>query len=238
MFGRTGKIRKAIERSVRAALDGKDGPFAPIEQLRDSEKVDAFVDVCETLIYEEHLEAADRAADCALALAPNELYVQHAKAEVAIEDGRLPDAVTIYQQMYQQAPDDPAVITGLASLHLSSQAPAAAVELLEPHADSDHPALQLRLGEALFAADRPEDALAVIERVHDHYRSALKHATFVDNTEELEARLSQAARLRDDIYAELHSGEGTAEEHAAPPTTDSEPVGESRARADAPPNDE
>ncbi len=228
MFGRTGKIRKAIDLSVRAALAGEDHPFAPIERLRDSEKVNAFVNACETLIFEEALEAADRAADCALALAPKELYVQHAKAEVAIEDGRLPDAVTIYQQMYQQAPDDPAVITGLASLHMSSHAPAAAVELLEPHADSDNPALQLRLGEALFAADRAEDALAVLERVHDHYRSALQRATYADNTDELQARLSQAERLRDDIYAELRGGDGTGEEDAAPATTDSEPVGESR----------
>ena len=222
MFGRTGKIRKAVERSVKAALAGEDDAFAPIEGLRDSEKVDAYIDVCETLIFEEDLEAADRAADRALALAPDELYVQHAKAEVAMEAGRLADAVAIYEQMYQQAPDDPAVITGLASLHLSNQTPAAAVEILEPHADSQNPALQLRLGEALFAADRAEDALVVLDRVHDHYRSALERATFVDNPEELQARLGHAARLRDEVYAELYGPEGTDANPAAPAPTEPE----------------
>ena len=125
----------------------------------------------------------------------------HSKAEVAAEDGRLADALALYQRMYEISPDDPAVISRLAALYLSSDDATAAVELLEAAA-SDEPAVKLRLGEALYAADRAEEGLAILEQVHDYYESSLKHASFVDNIEGMVARRDEARRLRDDVFAD------------------------------------
>ncbi len=209
MFGRSGKIKKAIAKSLRAALAG-DGSaaFSPIEKLREEEKVDAYVDLCQQLIYEEDLAAAAAAADQAVELAPDELYVLDAKAEVAIEDGRLTDALAIYRGMYEISPDDPAVISGLAALYLSSDDARAAVDLLEACA-SEEPQVKLRLGEALYADDRAEEALALLEQVYDYYEGSLKHASFVDNVESMIARRDEARRLRDDVSAELNGREAT-----------------------------
>lgn len=215
MFGRGGKIKRAIDDSVHAALDGGGASaFAPIEKLREGEKVDAYVDLCHRLIFEEDLVAAGAAVDRALELAPRELYVLDAKAEVAVEDGRVPDALAIYRSMYELAPDDPAVITGLANLLLGSGDAAAAIAIIEPHASWEEPALQLRLGEALYAADRAEEALELLEKVHDHYEAALKHASFVDNFQDLKNRLGEASRLRDAVFADLHGREAAVVKHA------------------------
>ena len=113
--------------------------------------------------------------------------------------------------MHEIAPDDPAVVTGLASLHLAGNDAAAAVGVLEAQSDSKHPEVRLRLGEALFAADRTKEALAVLQEVHDYYVAALKHASFVDNPQEIQARLAETVRLRDAVVAELHGSEATIE---------------------------
>jgi tetratricopeptide (TPR) repeat protein len=221
MFGRASKIKRAVDRSVRAVLQG-DGAsaYAAIEKLRDDEKPGAYVDVCHRLIYEEDLEGAAAAVERALALAPTELYVLDARADVAVEDGRMSDALGIYRTMYELAPDDPAVIVGLADLLLANNDPEAAVALLEPHAGSGEAYVRLRLGEALYAADRAPEALELLEQVHDHYTSSLKHASFVDNFQELKNRLDEASRLRDDVYAELHGREASVVKHALSGTLD------------------
>ncbi len=213
MFGRTAKIRKAIDKSLRSALAGNDDDaFAPIRKLRPEEKVDAYVDLCHQLIYEEDLEAADAAIDQALELAPEDLYVLDAKSEVAVEDGRSSDALAIYRKMYELAPDDPEVVSGLAALYLRNGDSRAALELLAAWADSEEPKLQLRRGEALFAADRPEEALAILEQLHRHYQSSLKQASFVDNVEDMVARLDEVSRMRDAVLAELQGSDAPAKD--------------------------
>jgi len=198
-----------------AALRGDgDKAYAPIEKLRDAEKVEAYVDLCHRLIYEEDLVAAGAAIDKALELAPEELYVLDAKSELASEDGRPEDAVAVYRTMYEIAPNDPAVIRGLGSLLLGGGDAAGAVAVLEPHAKSDDAELQLRLGEALYAADRGKEALEILEQVHDYYESKLKHASFVDNFQALKDRFDEASRLRDDVFAELNGREATIDKHA------------------------
>lgn len=215
MFGRKSKIKKAIATSLRAALDGAGAAaFAPIEKLLAAEQVDAYVDLCHQLIYEEALEAADAAVDLALVQAPEELYVLDAKAEVAAEAGRFADALAIYQKMYEIAPGDLAVIGGLAELYLSNDDASAALALLESCPDLSEPALQLRLGEALYAADRATEALAILEQVHDYYEGSLKHASFVDDIEGIVASRDAARRLRDDVFAELRGREATIEKAA------------------------
>jgi len=210
MFGRGSKIKKAIAKSVEAALNGAGTQsFEPIEGLRDGEKVDAYVDLGHQLIFEEDLATAEAAIDRAVKLAPRELYVLDAKAEVCAEAGRYQDARSVYEKMYELAPHDPAVVVGLAQLMLSTHAADAAVTLLEKPASWDFPEIQMCLGEALFAAGESARALELLEQVHDHYTAALKRASFVDNFEELRHALEAATRLRDDVFAELHGREAT-----------------------------
>lgn len=215
MFGRGSKIKRAIAKSVEAATNGAGTlSFEPIEGLRDGEKVDAYVDLGHQLIFHEELATAEAAIDRAVQLAPRELYVLDAKAEVCVEAGRYEDALSVYQTMYELAPHEPAVVLGLAQLMLSTHAADAAVALLEKHASWNFPQTQQCLGEALFAAGQSAKALELLEQVHDHYTAALKQASFVDNFQELRHALEAATRLRDDVFAEVHGREATIEKHA------------------------
>jgi predicted Zn-dependent protease len=213
MFGREGKIKRAIEASVRNALAGDgDDAFAPIDALRDDEKVEAYVDACHQLIFEENLAAAAVAVDRALALAPDELYVLDTQAQLALERDQFSRAVEIYRRMHELAPDDPGVLTGLAELLLRSDDAAGAIALLEPHAASANPELELKLGEALYAADRAREADMLLAKVQAYYAAALQQLRLGDDPRELRRRFDEATELRQNVLDELHGGEPSGDD--------------------------
>lgn len=203
MFGRKGKIRRA----VRRALDS--GGVDAIEGLAPALRGAAYGSLALAYYQDEQLDAARDALGRALAIAPDDVDLHQLEATLAIEEGRTEDAIAAQTRVVAASPKDPEAAAALAELLLAAERIDEAIALLTPRRGQD-PATDHRLAEALYVGGDAAAALELLGHVCAHFDAQLKQLGAAD-WHELKSRADEAERLRDDVYAQLHGREATIE---------------------------
>lgn len=215
MFGRTSKIRKAVARALaRVEAESDLADYAPFEALPAALQAEAFARTALALYDDERYAPASDSLERALALAPGEVDLHELAAKIAIELGDTARAIDAQRRVVAARPRETKPTEVLAELLIRADRADDVIELLGPMRVLADPALETKLAEALYIAERGEEALAILEPVCAHYDAQLKQLSAA-NWQALKARADDASRLRDQVYAELHGREATIELHAA-----------------------
>lgn len=214
MFGRKHKIRKAVDRTLAGMIDEVTLDFAPIEALATPLHGDAYGLLALTLYHDERYAAARTAVERAIAAAPADVGLHELAASVAIEEGRLDDAIAPLTWVVEARPREANPVVVLGGHLLALERLDEAIALLEPRRAWGDPAINHVLAEVLFVRGDGAAALELLDEVCAYYDAAMKHAMGVQ-WNDLKARSDEADRLRADVYAELHGREATIELAAA-----------------------
>jgi tetratricopeptide (TPR) repeat protein len=205
-FGRKDKIRRAVRRVLDTGDD--DAIEALPAELRGS----AYGSLALAYFHDEQFREAQRQLARGLAVAPDDVDLHELAVSIATEEGRTDDAIAAQAKVVAARPKDPDAASLLGELLLGAERIDDAIALLAPRRGQD-PATDHRLAEALHVRGDAAEAFAVLEGVCAHYDAQLKQLSAAD-WHALKSRADEAARLRDDIYAELHGREATIELHA------------------------
>jgi cytochrome c-type biogenesis protein CcmH/NrfG len=204
------RIERAVQRTRAALADGKAEPYQAIESLDDDEQVPALTLVAEELLAGEQLDEARVALERALALAPESWDALGLLAQLERDTpGHAKQAVAAYERLLRTDPGNPDVSADLAQVLIQDGQVDRAVTMLGTLEPDEHPAVALRLGEALVAAGRLEEALAGLSKVRELYAYRLQHGGFAGESAEARQQMAEAARLHDEIEAELAAGDST-----------------------------
>jgi tetratricopeptide (TPR) repeat protein len=201
------RISRAVDYAYEALDREEDAPFAVFDQLDDEEKLPAYLKLAEQLIDDEALDHARLTLEAALALRPDSwdalgLLVQAERGDPE----RRPQAIAALRRLLQADPGNAEVTADLAQLLIEAEKPQEALDLVRSTDEKAHPVLALRAGEALVALGRPEEALAALHEVRDLYQYRLKHAMLQGDPYEMREHMMEAARLYQELHAELHGG--------------------------------
>lgn len=214
-FGRTAKIRKAIDRALAGVADDDDlANHAPIEALPAALRAETYGRVALALFHDERYAAAKVSLAAALALAPDEVELHGLAATIASHLGERDEAIAAQRRVVDARPREVEPLVALAEMLIDSERIDEAIELLHAGRGLDDPGLETRLAEALFVSGRHAEALELLDQVCAFYDVELKRG-FGNDWQALKARADEASRLLDDVFAELHGREATIELAAA-----------------------
>jgi tetratricopeptide (TPR) repeat protein len=109
---------------------------------------------------------AERSWQRAAALAPGNVFVLEAAAGVYAAMGRFPEAVTLRHQVIERDPLNPAsyVLLGIDSYNAGQMDEAVTAFKKALELNPDNPAIHCSLGRVYLAQERPQEALAEIEK--------------------------------------------------------------------------
>jgi tetratricopeptide (TPR) repeat protein len=210
------RISRAIDVAYDALDKEQEEPLAIMEELDDDERLPALLGLAERLVDEEAYEHARRVVERALEVAPDSWDALGLLVQAERHDPeRQPQAMDALRRLLAADPGNAEVAADLAMLLTENEKAAEALELLGKLEDRTSPVVALRIGEALVALGRQEEALKAIAEVRDLYDYRLKHGMLQGDAYELREHMMQAARLYQEIQAELHGRESVVEEPAS-----------------------
>jgi cytochrome c-type biogenesis protein CcmH/NrfG len=202
------RISRAIDIAYDTLDGDKDTPFAVMDELDDDERLPAFLGLAERLIDEEAYDHARLAVERALALAPDSWDALGLLVQAERHDPeRQPQAIAALRRLLAADPGNAEVAADLAMLLVENEQAEEALKLLGGLEDHHHPVVALRTGEALVALGRQEEALTALTEVRDLYDYRLKHGMLQGDAYEMREHMMQAARLFQEIQAEMHGRE-------------------------------
>jgi tetratricopeptide (TPR) repeat protein len=207
------RISRAIDIAYDALDQEKDEPFAIMDELDDDERIPAFLGLAERLIDEEAYDHARRVVERTLELAPDSWDALGLLVQAERHDPeRQPQAIAALRRLLAADPGNADVAADLAMLLTENQQAEESLALLRGLEDKTSPAVILRIGEALVALGRHEEALTALADVRELYNYRMKHAMLHGDQYEMREHMLGAARLYQEIQEELHGREAVVTE--------------------------
>ena len=209
------RINKAVT-STHDSLEDVSLDDSPVARLDSAERGEAWALLAGRLMDEGAEERQLRdVLERALQCDPRSWDAWDCLAQLEQQtEGRAEEAMAAYQKLVELEPDSDAARLELIFLRLENDRAAAAVEAYEElrgPVDMDH---GLRLGRLLYGAGQLERAIEVLGDLRKQCDRGLRHASLVDNFEELKELHEDAGQLYDEAYAEVHGREATIQVHA------------------------
>jgi tetratricopeptide (TPR) repeat protein len=205
-----GRRRAAVRSAIAVAEDpgGLDAAFAALDPLPTRDRAEALCLLADHLRREDALDGARTALTRALDTVPDHRGAAERLATVESERGDLTAALAATARLVELVPDAIEPVCNYAGFLLTAGRAAEALAAVEASPYAGEPMVALKRGEALFALDRKEEALELLDAVSDHYERELRAGLVSQETwQHLRDLHGEASRLANSARAELHGRE-------------------------------